>query len=110
MNIIFLFALLLQIPSGPMPGFDPVHNTNTHRDVVQKLFSFNTSVSAFMVCVNELTDMKCHNCIQININSGAQFAGEMTLKERFIIGYIYRIWIFWNIQFLTMYLLIKLMT
>jgi leucyl-tRNA synthetase len=24
-------------------------------------FSFNTSVSAFMVCVNELTDLKCHN-------------------------------------------------
>ncbi|MFO7874873.1 MAG: leucine--tRNA ligase [Bacteroidales bacterium] len=23
-------------------------------------FSFNTAVSAFMVCVNELTDMKCH--------------------------------------------------
>lgn len=23
-------------------------------------FSFNTSVSAFMVCVNELTDLKCH--------------------------------------------------
>lgn len=24
-------------------------------------FSFNTAVSAFMVCVNELTDLKCHN-------------------------------------------------
>lgn len=24
-------------------------------------FSFNTSVSAFMICVNELTDLKCHN-------------------------------------------------
>ena len=23
-------------------------------------FSFNTAVSAFMVCVNELTDLKCH--------------------------------------------------
>jgi leucyl-tRNA synthetase len=23
-------------------------------------FSFNTSVSAFMICVNELTDLKCH--------------------------------------------------
>ncbi len=24
-------------------------------------YSFNTAVSAFMVCVNELTDLKCHN-------------------------------------------------
>ncbi|MFC3809728.1 leucine--tRNA ligase [Lacihabitans lacunae] len=24
-------------------------------------FSFNTSVSSFMICVNELTDQKCHN-------------------------------------------------
>ncbi len=24
-------------------------------------FSFNTSVSSFMICVNELTDLKCHN-------------------------------------------------
>ena len=23
-------------------------------------FSYNTAVSAFMVCVNELTDLKCH--------------------------------------------------
>lgn len=26
-----------------------------------EIFSYNTSISAFMICVNELAQMKCHN-------------------------------------------------
>ena len=37
-----------------------LHKTIKKIDEDTERFSFNTAVSAFMVCVNELTDLKCH--------------------------------------------------
>jgi leucyl-tRNA synthetase len=37
-----------------------LHRTIRKIEEDTERFSFNTSVSAFMVCVNELTDLKCH--------------------------------------------------
>jgi leucyl-tRNA synthetase len=37
-----------------------LHKTIKKIEEDTERFSFNTSVSAFMVCVNELTDLKCH--------------------------------------------------
>ncbi len=37
-----------------------LHRTIKKIEDDMERFSFNTSVSAFMVCVNELTDLKCH--------------------------------------------------
>jgi leucyl-tRNA synthetase len=37
-----------------------LHKTIKKVEEDTERFSFNTAVSAFMVCVNELTDMKCH--------------------------------------------------
>lgn len=37
-----------------------LHKTIRKIDTGTESFSFNTAVSAFMVCVNELTDLKCH--------------------------------------------------
>jgi leucyl-tRNA synthetase len=37
-----------------------LHKTIKKVEEDTERFSFNTSVSAFMVCVNELTDLKCH--------------------------------------------------
>ncbi len=37
-----------------------LHRTIKKVDEDVERFSFNTAVSAFMVCVNELTDLKCH--------------------------------------------------
>ncbi len=37
-----------------------LHRTIKKIEEDAERFSFNTSVSAFMMCVNELTDMKCH--------------------------------------------------
>ncbi|HEX2607035.1 MAG TPA: leucine--tRNA ligase [Flavisolibacter sp.] len=37
-----------------------LHRTIKKIEEDTERFSFNTSVSAFMVCVNELTDLKCH--------------------------------------------------
>ena len=42
------------------PEFKVLHKTiKKLRDDIER-FSFNTGVSAFMICVNELTDLKCH--------------------------------------------------
>jgi leucyl-tRNA synthetase len=37
-----------------------LHKTIKKIEEDTERFSFNTAVSAFMVCVNELTDLKCH--------------------------------------------------
>ena len=37
-----------------------LHKTIKKIEEDTERFSFNTGVSAFMVCVNELTDLKCH--------------------------------------------------
>lgn len=37
-----------------------LHRTVKKIDLDTEQFSFNTAVSAFMVCVNELTELKCH--------------------------------------------------
>ena len=37
-----------------------LHRTIKKIEEDTERFSYNTSVSAFMVCVNELTDLKCH--------------------------------------------------
>ncbi|MGB8194894.1 MAG: leucine--tRNA ligase [Chitinophagaceae bacterium] len=37
-----------------------LHRTIKKAEEDTERFSFNTAVSAFMVCVNELTDLKCH--------------------------------------------------
>ena len=37
-----------------------LHRTIKKIEEDTERFSFNTCVSAFMVCVNELTDLKCH--------------------------------------------------
>ena len=37
-----------------------LHNTIKKIEKDTERFSFNTGVSAFMICVNELTDLKCH--------------------------------------------------
>jgi leucyl-tRNA synthetase len=37
-----------------------LHRTIKKIEEDTERFSFNTAVSAFMVCVNELTDLKCH--------------------------------------------------
>jgi leucyl-tRNA synthetase len=36
------------------------HTIRKVQDDIER-FSFNTAVSQFMICVNELTEMKCHN-------------------------------------------------
>jgi len=51
------------IVSADEPSADElkiIHKTikKVQEDILR--FSFNTSVSAFMICVNELTDIKCH--------------------------------------------------
>ena len=40
--------------------FKTLHKTIKKIEEDTERFSFNTAVSAFMVCVNELTDLKCH--------------------------------------------------
>jgi leucyl-tRNA synthetase len=40
--------------------FKVLHRTIKKIEEDMERYSFNTSVSAFMVCVNELTDLKCH--------------------------------------------------
>ena len=40
--------------------FKVLHRTIKRIEEDTERFSFNTCVSAFMVCVNELTDLKCH--------------------------------------------------
>ena len=44
------------------PELKLLHNTiKKISDDIERL-SFNTSVSSFMICVNELTDLKCNKC------------------------------------------------
>lgn len=40
--------------------FKVLHRTIRRIEDDNERFSFNTGVSAFMICVNELTDLKCH--------------------------------------------------
>ena len=54
-------------PSGRAGGEAPtdaelkvLHKTIKKIEEDTERFSFNTGVSAFMICVNELTDLKCH--------------------------------------------------
>lgn len=45
---------------GSNEEFKTLHKTIKKIQEDIERFSFNTSISAFMICVNELTDMKCH--------------------------------------------------
>ena len=51
-------------------------------------FSFNTSISAFMICVNELTQLKCHNKAVLSqlVVLLAPFAPHVCEELRHILG------------------------
>lgn len=52
---------LLVVDTAPEPKeLKTLHKTIKKVEEDVEHLSFNTSVSAFMVCVNELTDLKCH--------------------------------------------------
>jgi len=44
-------------------------------------FSYNTAVSAFMICVNELTDLKCHKRNLRTITNFNEYSLHHTFAE-----------------------------
>ncbi len=54
-------ALIVNQDEPTKAAYKALHKTIKKAGDDVENFSFNTSVSAFMVCVNELTDLKCHN-------------------------------------------------
>jgi len=53
-------GLIVEDTEPATAEFKALHKTIKKVEEDNEKFSFNTGVSAFMMCVNELTDLKCH--------------------------------------------------